>query len=129
MLYSEFIEGTGCNDNEHNFKVYKDLEVLYMNSDISKQEVYEYGKKLVDNSKSPEIIALEKEIKEQIDHIKYEIEDDQKWVNYYKEMKNITRSDDNKYYYREHCRMEKLYREDIKRKKGKIAELKWILAS
>ena len=49
MLYSEFIEGTGCKDNHHNFKVFQDLEVMYMNSDISKEQVYEYGKKLVKN--------------------------------------------------------------------------------
>ena len=49
MLYSEFIEGTGCQDNHHNFKVFQDLEVLYMNSDISKEHIYEYGKKLVRN--------------------------------------------------------------------------------
>ena len=49
MLFSEFIEGTGCKDNMHNFKVYKDLEVMYMNSDISKEYIFEYGKKLVDN--------------------------------------------------------------------------------
>ena len=52
MLYGEFIEGTGCKDNEHNYKVYCDLEIMCMNSDMSKAEIYEYGKKLVDNSKS-----------------------------------------------------------------------------
>ena len=24
MLYNEFIEGTGCKDNEHNYNVYTD---------------------------------------------------------------------------------------------------------
>lgn len=27
MMYSEFIEGTGCKDNAHNYKVFCDLEV------------------------------------------------------------------------------------------------------
>lgn len=49
MLYSEFIAGTDCKDNTHNFNVYKRLEVMYMNSDITKEEIFEYGKKLVDN--------------------------------------------------------------------------------
>ena len=50
MLYSEFIEGTGCQDNRHNFKVFQDLEVMYMNSNLTKEQIYEYGKKLVDNT-------------------------------------------------------------------------------
>lgn len=49
MLFSEFVENVGCKENAHNFKVYQNLEVMYMNSDISKEAVYEYGKKLVDN--------------------------------------------------------------------------------
>lgn len=66
MLYSEFVEGTGCRENDHNYKVYKDLEVMYMNSDMSKQEIYEYGKKLVDNSDTPEQIELKERIKAEI---------------------------------------------------------------
>lgn len=49
MLFSEFIEGTGCKATRHNFKVYEDLEVMYNNSCITKEQIYEYGKKLVDN--------------------------------------------------------------------------------
>lgn len=66
MLYSEFIEGTGCKDNETNYRVYKDLEVMYMNSDMSKAEIYEYGKKLVDNSKSAAEIEAEEKLNEEI---------------------------------------------------------------
>lgn len=49
MLFSEFIAGTGCKATRHNFKVYEDLEVMYDNSRITKEQIYEYGKKLVDN--------------------------------------------------------------------------------
>lgn len=73
MMYNEFIEGTGCNDNDHNYKVYKDLEVMYMNSDLTKQEIYEYGKKLVDNRKSQEQMMLENEIKEKLEETKRNI--------------------------------------------------------
>ena len=59
MMYNEFINGTGCKENDHNYKVYKDLEILYMNSDLTKEQIYEYGKKLVDNSKSEEQINFE----------------------------------------------------------------------
>lgn len=50
MLWREFMSGTGCKDTPHNYRVYKDLEVLYMNSAKTKEQIYEYGRKLVDNS-------------------------------------------------------------------------------
>lgn len=50
MLYSEFIEGTGCKASMHNFKVFQNLEVMYNNSNLTKEQIYEYGKKLVDNN-------------------------------------------------------------------------------
>lgn len=73
MLYSEFIEGTGCKDSQHNYEVYRNLEAMYMNSDMSKQEIYEYGKKLVDNSKSEKQLAFEAEINQKIAECKEEI--------------------------------------------------------
>ena len=73
MLYDEFIQGTGCKANAHNFKVYQDLEVMYMNSDLSKEDIYKYGKKLVDNSKSADQIAFENKIKEEIAAYRKEI--------------------------------------------------------
>ena len=63
MLWCEFIDGTGCKISEHNYQVYKDLEIMYINSDMTKNQVYEYGKKLVDNSKTPEQIAFIEGIK------------------------------------------------------------------
>lgn len=73
-MYSEFVEGTGCKDNEYNYNVFKNLEVMYMNTDMSKADIYEYGKKLVDNSKSPEEIAAENEIKDEIESLKHDLE-------------------------------------------------------
>jgi predicted butyrate kinase (DUF1464 family) len=74
MMYSEFVEGTGCKENQHNYEVFKNLEVMYMNTEMSKAEIYEYGKKLVDNSKSPEEIAAENEIKNDIESLKHDLE-------------------------------------------------------
>lgn len=74
MMYSEFVEGTGCKDNEYNYNVFKNLEVMYMNTEMSKADIYEYGKKLVDNSKSPEEIAAENEIKDEIESLKHDLE-------------------------------------------------------
>ena len=66
MLYDEFLAGTGCRDNTDNYKVYKDLEILYMNSELSKQEIYEYGKKLVNNALTAQQIAWNEDIDRQI---------------------------------------------------------------
>lgn len=82
MMYSEFIAGTGCKENSHNYEVFKNLEIMYMNSDMSKSEVYEYGKKLVDNSKSEQELKLEAEIKERIDSLKAEIESEKSYIEW-----------------------------------------------
>lgn len=74
MMYSEFVEGTGCKDSEYNYNVFKNLEIMYMNSNMSKEEVYEYGKKLVDNSKSEAELKAEAKIKEDINGFKQYIE-------------------------------------------------------
>jgi len=75
MMYSEFVEGTGCKDSEKNYQIYKELEILYMNSDCTKKHIYDMGKKLVDNSKTEEQIKLEArmqaEIKKCQDNIEY----------------------------------------------------------
>ena len=73
MLYSEFITGTGCKDTEYNYNVYKNLEIMYMNSEMTKAQIYEYGKKLVDNSKSEKQIEFENEIKAEIESLENEL--------------------------------------------------------
>ena len=64
MMYSEFVKGTGCKENNYNYNIFIKLEDLYMSSDITKEDVYEFGKKLVDNSETEEEKALRKEIEE-----------------------------------------------------------------
>ena len=88
MLYSEFIENTGCKDSEYNYQVYKNLEVMYMNSDISKEVIYEYGKKLVDNSKSQAVIEFEEGITKKIEEKKKLIEDNKWSIEYYNDLLN-----------------------------------------
>lgn len=128
MLYNEFIEGTGCKDNDHNYKVYKDLEVMYMNSDISKAQIYEYGKKLVDNSKSEAELKVEAEVKAEIDVAKADIESAKNYINYYKELKGYNKSIGDKFWEKEYRRMEKYYSDEVKRLRNRIAALKWVLA-
>lgn len=75
MMYSEFVNGTKCKDNEHNRQVFKNLEVMYMNTEMTKEEIYEYGKKLVDNSKTPEEIEFENEVNARKYELRKEIEE------------------------------------------------------
>lgn len=128
MLWSEFVEGTGCKDNYKNYKVYKDLEVMYMNSDMTKAEIYEYGKKLVDNSKSEAELKLEAEVKKKIEEHKAEIaqcksfiEHNEYFVQYWKEQgdKEMVA------FYRNPI---KHWKEEIRYHKNQISALKWVLA-
>lgn len=83
MLYSEFVQGTGCKEADNNYRVYKELEIIYMNSDCTKAHIYEMGKKLVDNSKTEAEIALEKQYKEEIENLKRDIEIHKDFVKHY----------------------------------------------
>lgn len=86
MLYDEFLAGTGCRDNSDNYKVYKDLEILYMNSELSKQEIYEYGKKLVNNALTAQQVAWNEDIDRQIakydEQVRYYTDE----IEYYKQV-------------------------------------------
>ena len=126
MLYDEFVRGTGCKENEHNYKVYKNLEVMYMNSDMTKEEIYEYGKKLVDNSKSEEEMKFEAEIKAEIESHKRQIEiykNDIEWKN-----QLIEASDPWDKEWIKDCKNSiKYYKDQIKYQRNAINELKWVL--
>lgn len=113
MLYSEFINGTNCKDTEQNYNIYKGLELIYMNSDISKDEVYKMGKRLVNNDLTPEQKAHNAEIQEQIEELEQEIVNMQFWLDRtpYSDKQSI------KYYERE-----------IKAKKLSIKTLKSLIA-
>ena len=124
MLYSEFIQGTGCKDNEKNYKVYKDLEIMYMNSNMSKAEIYKYGKKLVDNSKTEKELQIEAEIKEQIAGYKAMIADNKKWIEYYDEMARIFKEDGDKEMTRSNRQTAKMYRDENRRLRDMIRFLK-----
>jgi len=95
MLYSEFVKGTQCRDTEHNYRIYKDLEVMYMNSNLTKAEIYEYGKKLVDNSKPKEqiefeetLLAEKKRLNQEIDRNRLEKKKSEESMSYWKQEKD-----------------------------------------
>ena len=129
MLYSEFAENVGCRDNEHNHKVYADLEILYMNSDISKAEIYEYGKKLVDNSKTEKEIEFERNSLDTISDLKAQLKvfrDYEKvYTEYYKadrEEFGLSARADN--YWKSQAQRQK---ELIKDTRRRIRDLQWVL--
>ena len=113
MLWSEFQEGTGCKDTSFNYSVYKDLEILYMNSDKTKSEIYDYGKKLVDNS-------ITEQEQRQIDELKQHIETHKETLKSLKEFLEHYKCLDMK-------DMVKYTRNSINVEKDKIRNLKEIL--
>lgn len=127
MLYGEFIEGTGCKDNDYNYQVYKELEIIYMNTDCSKAHIYEMGKKLVDNSKSESELKVEAKVKAEIEEHKEEIAKYKKWIEQNEEMMRYWKEQMDK-------EMVALYRnpingwkEEIRYHRNQIAALKWVL--
>ncbi len=125
MLYSEFVEGTGCKDTEYNHKIYKRLELMYMADDsITKQEIYEYGKKLVDNSKTPAEIEFENSIKSQIADFKRAIKDYRDDIKRYEEF--LVGETDKEWI--KSCRANiKFRKHEIAYFNEKIRSLKWVL--
>ena len=120
MLYSEFVEGTGCRENDYNYKVYKDLEVMYMNTELSKAEIYEYGKKLVDNSDTPEQLELKERIKQEIAGHKSQIESYKKDLEFQKQMFEYDGDKDRR-------KTMQYTRQAIRKERQMIQGLKWVL--
>ena len=124
MLFTEFMVGTGCKDNEYNHKVYRDLEVMYMNSDLTKEQIYEYGRKLVKNSKSPEQIDLEMRVQADIEVWKHQIvslkEEIEMIENFYKTETDVK----DKMMWRDRIRSLKQH---VKTCRLEIQKLKWVL--
>lgn len=128
MLYSEFIEGTGCRETDNNYKIYKRLEIIYMTDDtMTKEDVYEWGKKLVDNSKTAEEIELENNLNEQIRGYKEEIKKYRADIKYRKEMIELDRADRSWVNYNRD--VIKSYQTNIKYLKDQITALKWVLGT
>lgn len=96
MMYGEFIEGTGCKDNTHNYEVFCNLEAMYMNTNMTKAQIYEYGKKLVDNSKSEAELKLEAQVRaeiasnnEQIEYYEQDIKRMREMIAFDKDWKSL----------------------------------------
>ena len=126
MLYSEFAENTGCRDNEHNHEVFRNLEVMYMNTDMTKAEIYEYGKKLVDNSKTERELEIEAQVNKEIAEYKEWIA----WLKaenerYTEDLNNVSNTIEEEKSYKASI---KANNKRIKQFRNKIKALKWVLA-
>lgn len=67
MLYSEFVNGTGCRQNEANYKVYKRIEEIYNNTpDMTHEEAYKLAMGLIDNTLTEEEKQRNEDTKEEI---------------------------------------------------------------
>ena len=128
MLFGEFVEGTGCRETDKNYQIYKDLEVIYMNTGCSKEHIYEMGKKLVDNSKTEAELKLEKQINEEIAELKEGIAANKTEIEYRKAMIELWKQDGDKEMEKSDRRYVKYLNEEIKRYRNRIAALKWVLA-
>lgn len=128
MLYSEFVEGTGCRKTDHNYQVYKELEIIYMNTDCTKEHIYEMGRKLVDNSKTDAELKLEAEIEEEIEAHKYEITKCNAWIKQNEELLRCWKERMDKEmiaYYRNPI---KGWKKEIRDHRNQIDALKLVLA-
>ena len=124
MMYSEFVQGTGCKLTEHNYKVFLDLEAMYMHTALTKEEIYEYGKKLVDNSKTEAELELEAEIKADIETAKAEAK---RYTDNAKLYDQWAKEENDEFWKKDWKRQAKLSRDWAKAERNKIKELKYIL--
>ena len=99
-----------------------------MNSDMSKAEIYEYGKKLVDNSKSEKELQLEAQIKEEIEEHKAEIAKYKGWIKENEVFAGYWKEQGDKEMVAFYKNPTKSWKQEIKYHKNQIAALKWVLA-
>ena len=138
MLYEEFLNGTVCKNTDYNYKVYKNLEELYINNDsLTKSDIYEVGKKLVDNSLTEEQKRLRADLEDKIRRIENGVTECGKNINFLNELierhtqyLEIGTEEEKKEerrnikYYKTEI---KKYKKWIKEDKDEINGIKWIL--
>lgn len=128
MLYSEFLENTKAKDTKYNYRVYKNLEALYMENDsITKADIYTVAKKLIDNSPTEaekEAEKLKAEARKQIEESKSIISHYNERIETYKLYMEISEPDEVKAY-KESI---KAYKEQIKNEKAWIEKQKFFIS-
>lgn len=127
MLFSEFVAGTGCRETDKNYQVYKELEIIYMNTDCSKEHIYEMGKKLVDNSKTEAELQFEAEINEEIRGLKAEIERVKGIVKECDESIRLWKEYGDAEMVKMNQNSKRFWNRELKQYRNKVNELKWVL--
>ena len=127
MMYSELVAGTGCKQTEKNYEIFKELEIIYMNSNCTKEHIYEMGRKLVDNSKSEKEIEFEKRIMEKIKAHKETMERYKGYIETDKETLEYSKMVDNKELTNKKKSDIRYWQKQVKYHKAQIAALKWVL--
>lgn len=128
MLYEEFAENVKCRDNEHNHKVFRELEIIYTNTDCTKEHIYEMGRKLVDNRKSEGQLKIEAKVKAEIAEAKEQIDLRKEWIEQNKVQLDYWKKDGDKEMIKFYQNAEKWWKADIKDLRNRISALKWVLA-
>lgn len=124
MLYGEFIAGTGCKDTPHNYGVYKDLEIIYMNTDKSKADIYAMGRALVDNSPTDGERELIARVREEMNALREEIRDAEADARRLEAYAKTETTRDGARYWRDGARRS---RERARRLKTQLRGLKWVI--
>lgn len=128
MMYCEFAKATGCKDNEHNHRVFNELEIIYMNTDCSKEHIYEMGRKLIDNSKSEEELKFEAEVNAEIESHKAEIIKYKNWISDDELHLSYWKGQGDKSMISQYRHNIKSWKNEIKEHRNQINALKWVLA-
>lgn len=126
MLYSEFIENVKCRDTEENYNVYRNIEYIYANNDsFTKEDFYNYGRKLVNNELSENEKESNKLTQELIDKAKEDIEIEKDTIDYYKNLIANCEKNTGDYY---RYKAELIDRQNfVKERKNRIAQLKSVI--
>lgn len=76
LLFRDFVEDLGWEETDHNYQLYKWLELLYMNDNMTNREsIYELGKKLITSDDTEAAMIYKEYIQNQIARQKSQIDD------------------------------------------------------
>lgn len=54
-MYSEFVAGTNCRENEHNYQIFRGIEIIYNNTEsMTKEQAYEMALPFIEGRLSEE---------------------------------------------------------------------------
>lgn len=127
MMFSEFQANTGCRDNEANHILFRRLELIYMQDEqITKEEIYDMGRKLMDNTPTQAEIELRERITAEIESRKMTIAAYRNEIKYHEDMRDLWKDSD-KEYARIQSKDIRNLKDLIRQERQIIAGLKWVI--